>query len=213
MDTNVEFILDKRLQLLEKNLAKNNINMIVLENKEMLNQFISQAIEKDSLVSFGGSATLSETGVLDNLRSMDINLLDRYDPSLSPEQIKQLHVNSFGADYYLSSANAISVEGEIYNVDGNGNRVAAIIYGPKKVFIIAGINKLVNNMHEAIERNRQWAAPINAKRLNRKTPCAETGYCSDCNSPDRICCNFVTITRQVDPRRMTVIILKEEYGF
>lgn len=157
--------------------------------------------------------TLFETGVIDHLRSGRYNFLDRYKEGLTDSDIKEIYRKSFFADAYFTSSNAITEDGEIYNVDGNGNRVAAMIYGPDKVIIVAGINKIVKDLDEAIERNREMAAPANAKRLNKNTPCAKIGYCMDCTSADRICRNYVLIKNQGRKDRMYVIFVNKNLGY
>lgn len=157
--------------------------------------------------------TLFETGVIDLLRSEKYNFSDRYAQGLSKDDIKDIYRKSFSADAYFTSSNAITENGELYNVDGTGNRVAAMIYGPDKVIVVVGINKIVKDVDEAIERNKRMAAPANATRLNRKTPCANLGYCTDCNSPDRICNDYVLIRRQGIKGRINVIIVNKEFGY
>ena len=120
---------------------------------------------------------------------------------------------SFFADAYFTSSNAVTENGELYNVDGNGNRVAAMLYGPEKVIVICGVNKIVKNVEEAIKRNRECAAPINAKRLNKETPCSKVGYCMDCKSKDRICNEYTLIKRQNRKERMHIIFLNENLGY
>ena len=109
--------------------------------------------------------------------------------------------------------NIITEDGELYNVDGNGNRVAAMLYGPDKVIVICGINKIVKDVDEAIKRNKAISAPMNAKRLNKKTPCAKVGYCMNCNSPERICNEYTLIKKQRSSERMHVIFLNENLGY
>ena len=138
--------------------------------------------------------------------------LDRYKEGLKPEEIKQIYREAFFCDAYFTSTNAITEDGELYNVDGNGNRVAAMLYGPDKVIVIAGVNKIVKNINEAISRVENLAAPANAKRLNRKTPCVITGKCMNCNSPERICREY-TVIRKPAPNRIFILLLNENYGY
>ena len=138
---------------------------------------------------------------------------DRYGAGLTKEEIKEIYRKSFCADAYFTSTNALTEAGELYNVDGTGNRTAAMIYGPDKVIVIVGINKIVKDLNEAIERNKRLAAPANAKRLSRKTPCVNLGYCVDCNSPDRVCNNYVLIRKQGQKGRIKVIIIGKSFGY
>lgn len=204
------------MQLVNKtfdNLRKHNIDPYYVESVEDLKSKVKELLHEDETVSVGGSMSLFESGVIDMLREMDINFFDRYEDGLTKEEIHEVFRNSFFADAYITSTNALTADGELYNIDGNGNRVAAMIYGPKSVIVVAGINKLVNNMEEAIDRLRTVASPKNAQRLNRNTPCAKTGVCSDCLSPDRICSSYVTLRKQVVPNRIKVILVNENLGY
>jgi len=157
--------------------------------------------------------TLFETGVIDFLREGNITFLDKYRENITSEEKKQIYIQNFSADTFLCSTNALTESGELYNIDGNGSRVAPMLYGPKQVIVVAGINKIVKNLEEAERRVRNYAAPIDAKRLNRKTPCTTTGYCMDCKSPDRICNDFTIITGQFIKDRIKVIIVGKQLGY
>lgn len=194
-------------------LKKNNINGYYAKNRDEVIKLIEDIVAEGSKVAVGGSETLSELGVLEHLRSGRYDFLDRYKAELTPEEVTNIFKQSFLADAYLSGCNAITENGELYNVDGNGNRVAAMLYGPDKVIVICGVNKIVKDVDEAIKRNRAISAPMNAKRLKRKTPCAKVGYCMDCNSPERICNEYTLIKKQRLPERMHVIFLNENLGY
>ena len=213
MNENVKWVVDKQVERTMKALKKNNMDSYYVKSHEELHKVLADLMPSGQTVSFGGAMTLFETKTLDWLRDQDYNLLDRYAPGLSPENIKQMYRDAFSADTYLTSTNAITEEGELYNVDGRGNRVAAMIYGPDQVIVVTGTNKIVKNHDEAIERNRRIAAPANVRRLDRKTPCASLGYCTDCDSPDRICSAYVTIRKQFDPDRLKVIFVEGQYGY
>ena len=194
-------------------LKKNNMNGYYAKNRDEVIKLIEDIVAEGAKVAVGGSETLSELGVLEHLRSGRYDFLDRYKAGLTPEEVTNIFKQSFLADAYLSGCNAITENGELYNVDGNGNRVAAMLYGPDKVIVICGVNKIVKDVDEAIKRNREISAPMNAKRLNRKTPCAKVGYCMDCNSPERICNEYTLIKKQRLPERMHVIFLNENLGY
>lgn len=213
MDRNLEWLNEKRIEKTIKALENNKINGYFVKNKEELIKTIEKIVKKNSIVSCGGSMTLFETGVIDHLRSGRYEFLDRYEEGLSNDDIKNIYRKSFFADAYFTSTNAVTENGELYNVDGNGNRVAAMIYGPDKVIVVAGVNKIVKNETEAIERVKCIAAPANAKRLNKETPCSETGNCAYCSSPDRICRSYVTIKKQPQKGRMHVIFINENLGY
>ncbi|WP_432661909.1 lactate utilization protein [Wukongibacter baidiensis] len=213
MDKNVEWVIDKRITRTMESLKKNNMDAYYVKDEKSLIQKIGELISDGDIVSVGGSMTLFETGVIDMLRSGKYNFLDRYSPGLAKEDIKEIYRKSFSADVYFASSNALTEAGELYNVDGTGNRVATMIYGPDSVIVIVGVNKIVRDVDEAIERNKRMAAPANAKRLDRKTPCASLGYCTDCDSPDRICNNYTLIRRQGQQGRIKVIIVGKSFGY
>lgn len=213
MDKNVNWVITKRIERTIENLKRNNMEAFYVKDEALLLEKICELMEKCSIVSVGGSRTLFETGVIDLLRGGEYNFLDRYAPGLTKEDIKEIYRKSFFADSYVTSTNALTEDGELYNVDGTGNRTTAMIYGPDNVIVVIGINKIVKNLKEAIERNRSLAAPANAKRLDRKTPCTNLGYCMDCSSPDRICNNYVLIRKQGQKGRIKVIIVGKELGY
>lgn len=173
----------------------------------------SELVASGSTVSFGGSMTLTESGMMAALTAReDITLLDR-STAKSPEEVTEIYHRALSADYYFMSSNAISADGELVNIDGTGNRVAALIYGPQNVIILAGMNKVVPTLQDALSRARNMAAPPNANRLNRKTPCAAAGLCGDCQSPDCICAQTVITRRSNQPNRIKVILIGETLGY
>lgn len=213
MDNNIKWVEEQKIKRTMENLEKNNIESYFVEDNTALIEKISELVKDGDTVSVGGSMTLFETGVIEFLRNGKFNFLDRYAEGLNGDDIKDIFRKTFSADAYFVSSNAVTEEGELYNVDGNGNRVAAMIYGPDNVIVIAGKNKIVRDVEEAIARNREYAAPANAKRLNRETPCAKVGYCMDCSSKDRICNDYVLIRRQGQKGRIKVIIVGKELGY
>lgn len=213
MNENVKWVNEKRIEKTIKNLEKNNIKGYYAKSNDELINIIKDIAKEGEMVSVGGSITLFETNVIDLLRSGRYNFLDRYEENLTPADMKALYRKTFYADTYFSSVNAITEEGEIFNVDGNGNRVAAMLYGPDKVILVVGVNKIVKNIDEAVKRNKALSGPANAKRLNAATPCAKVGYCMDCKSDDRICCEYTVIKRQRTANRMNVIFINDVLGF
>lgn len=209
----LKWVNEMKIKRTMKALNNNNINAYFVKNREELIGEIEELVKENSVVTCGGSVTLMETGILDYLRKGRYKFLDRYVKGLTQEEIKQIYRKAFSADAYFTSSNAITEDGELFNVDGNGNRVAAMLYGPDKVIIIAGVNKIVPDLECAIERNRRIAAPANAKQLNRKTPCAKLGYCMECSSEDRICLEYTLIRKQRDKDRIHVIFLDENLGY
>lgn len=170
-------------------------------------------IPQGSSVSWGGSMTIRDMGLTNALHKADIYTLFDRDMAQSPEEAQAIYRQAFGADFYISSANAMSEQGDIVNIDGNGNRVAAIAWGPKKVVFVVGINKIAKDLDAAIKRARGTAAPINTVRLNRDTPCTSDGVCHDCHSANSICNQIHIIRNSYDNRRFTVVIVGEELGY
>lgn len=213
MDKNIIWVNEKRIEKTIKALERNNMKGYLAKDKNDIINIIKELVDEKSLVACGGSMTLFETGIIDLLRSGRYNFLDRYEENLSPQEMKEIFRKSFCADAYFTSTNAVTEEGELYNVDGMGNRVAAVLYGPDKVIVVCGVNKIVKNIDEAINRNKVVSAPANAKRLNTKTPCKEVGYCMDCSSSERICCEYTIIKKQRVPNRIHIIFINESFGY
>ena len=169
-------------------------------------------IPKDRTVSWGGTATAAQIGLMDRLHQGDYQLIDR-DTGKTPEEKQALMRQALTCGTFIMSSNAISADGQLVNLDGNANRVAALCFGPESVLVIAGMNKVMGDLDSAIARARQVAAPANAQRFDIKTPCAVTGSCGDCTTPDCICCQMV-ITRVCRPAgRIKVILVGQDLGF
>lgn len=213
MDQHAKWLHASRIERTKDALIANQYAVSIVNQPSELIELLEKELSDGQTVSVGGSMTLFETGVIDYLRCGRFEFWDRYAEGITPESLKALYVKSFSADGYFTSSNAITEEGGLYNVDGTGNRVAAMLFGPKKVYVIAGANKIVKDLDAAIARNRAFAAPTNAKRLNRKTPCAVTGVCSDCKSPERICNDYVYMLRQTQKDRIHIILLNDTYGY
>lgn len=212
MDQNVEKILEIKNRKMQKAFNQNHIELLFLNNQEELLKYLDNLIEENQTVGVGGSMTLFETGVIDYLRKKPIRFLDRYQEGLSTDQIENIFHQSLLADVYLTSSNAIDRNGNLYNIDGHGNRVAAMIYGPKKVVVIVGMNKIFDDELSAIQHIKNMSCPANALRLHKNTPCVQVGKCVDCQSDDRICSAYVKIARQ-PLGRMTVFVINEELGY
>ena len=195
-----------------KGMEKRHMEGYYCETSEEAKALALSLVPADSTVSFGGSITLNETGVLAALRERtDIKLFDR-DNANGPEEVKQIMHDALSCDYYFMSSNAITHDGELVNIDGNGNRVAALIYGPENVVVIAGMNKIVKDVEEGISRTRNVAAPPNCVRLNKNTPCSVNGVCGNCLA-DTICDQIVITRASRMPKRLKVILVGEELGF
>jgi len=203
----------KLIETVMKNLRMNRIPSILLESPSALPAYLDAKIPDGTIVGVGDSMTLEALAVYDYLRRRQIRFLDKYQENLSKEQKRSLYLRNFDADYFLSGVNAISATGKIYNLDGNGSRVAPIIYGPRKVVLLCGTNKITETDEEAIDRIRRIAAPLDAKRLGKKTPCRVTGVCQDCKSPEKICNYWTIIQGQFDENRIQVVFIPEELGY
>lgn len=166
------------------------------------------------VIGFGGSMTLTGLGIMDEFKSRPgLRVIDSYDTSIPKAENIERRRQSLLSDLYITSSNAVTADGQLVNLDGTGNRVAALTFGPRHVVVIAGRNKVCANVHEAFERIRSVAAPMNTQRLNLKTPCVKTFKCEDCKSPSRIC-NTLVITRKSAPRgRTRVILVNQDLGF
>lgn len=199
-------------QTIIKGMEKRHMEAYYCETSEEAKTLALSLVPSESTVSFGGSVTLSETGVLAALRERnDITMYDR-DTANGPEEMKKIMHDALSCDYYFMSSNAITHDGELVNIDGNGNRVAALIYGPENVIVIAGMNKVVKTVDEGIDRTRNVAAPPNCVRLNKNTPCAANGVCGNCLA-DTICDQIVITRASRVPKRLKVILVGEELGF
>ena len=173
---------------------------------------VSSLIADGSSVTWGGSMTIRDMGIPNALRQRGtLNVLDR-DLVETPEEKAEMYLRAFSADVYLSSANAISEDGVIVNIDGNGNRVAAITWGPKQVIFIIGVNKIAQTVEAALTRARSTASPINAARFEIQTPCQVDGVCHNCNSADSIC-NYVHFLRNSPRGKHKVILVGEDWGY
>ena len=182
------------------------------EDLNAAKEIVLKMIPLGSSVALGGSETLNAMGMVDTFRNGNYQFYDRYQKLPFPE-IVEIYRQSLLADFLVTGANAITRKGEIVNMDSSGNRVVGIIFGPRRVIIVAGANKVVDNLDEAMKRIKQ-IAPMNAKRLGHKTPCAETGKCMDCQTPARICNSIGIVNHGMKfEGRISVIVIAEEVGF
>lgn len=210
MDSNTKQIQRIQAETAKKNLELRQFQCSIVEDEKEALELIKTLVKPNDMVSVGGSMTLFETGVIDWLENnKEIEYLDRYHTD-DPQEVFR---KSFYADVYLTSTNALTLDGKLLNVDGNGNRVAAMIYGPKNVVVLTGINKLVKDEYAAIERIQTLAAPANCVRLNKDTPCTKVGSCVDCLNPKRICASHVKIDRSQTKGRIHVILMMKEAGY
>lgn len=194
-------------------LKRNNFNAEYLENRTQALTRMLELIPPNASVGCGGSHTNKEIGILSALKERDNELIDWAVPGFTPEQMLDARRRMLLCDVFISGTNAITLDGQLVNVDGVGNRVAAITFGPKKVIITAGINKITTDVSMALNRIRLTAAPINNKRLQKPNPCTTTGVCMDCSKETRIC-NTTTITHKCPPLTdITILVIGEHLGF
>ncbi len=212
--------MEEKIKKTMLSLKKNNILPFYVETKTEVVPLIESLIKEGDTVAVGGSMSLFETGVIELLRSGKYTFLDRYVENLQRADIDEIYRKSYYADCYFCSSNAVTVNGELYNVDGNSNRISAIAYGPKSVIMVVGINKIVENIDEAVLRVKNIAAPLNTKRLSCDTYCAKNGHCvkndtsyEGCDSPGRICCSRLICDKQRVKDRIKVILVGESLGY
>ena len=219
MDENKQMVLQFGIKHAMQQLQKNNMDAYYAVTKEEAVRKVEGMLHPGDVVATGGSVTLKESGVMDLLRSGAYRYLDQEESGLSAEEKQEIYHKAICADVYLCSANAVTMDGELYNVDGNSNRVAALLYGPKSVIVVAGYNKLVENVEEAVARVKRLSAPANCLRLHCDTPCSKTGRCvsermgGGCGSQGRVCANYVVSARQRVPGRIKVILVGESLGY
>ncbi len=213
----MEQIIEKTI----KNLRANNMEAFYAKKKEDAVNIVKDILKKGDVISCGGSVTLSECGITELMKCGDYVFLDRSKEGLTREDINDIYRKTFSADAFITSSNAVTENGELINVDGNGNRVAAITYGPKTVICVVGTNKIVEDVKAGFERIKTVAAPKNAVRLNSDTPCRELGHCiypdgdiaTGCKSPERLCAHYTVEGFQRIKNRIKVIICGEPLGY
>ena len=206
--------MDKNLlnQTIE-NLRKNGFDARLCRNQDEAKTLIAEYIIPYGTLGLGGSTTLRQMQLPELAREHRAKVYDHWDFKLNAEEKLNILRKSLLSDLYLTSANAISSNGKIFNIDGNGNRLAAMMFGPKKVVIVAGYNKIVTDENAAMERIKNYVCGKNAKRLEKKTPCAVSGKCADCQSKDRICAITSIMEKKPGLTDITVIIIEEELGY
>jgi len=217
--------INEIIQNTAKELQKNNMQTFIASTKEEAMKIVKDLIPKGATVTMGGSQTIIQCGIYDMLKGSDYKFFDRTAKDVvTEEQKEEIYRKAFSCHTYLSSSNAITENGELYNVDGNSNRVAAMLYGSDQLIVVAGYNKIVKNIDEAVLRVKTKAAPPNCDRLNLDNYCRKNGkcvslskenseLCDGCNSPTRICCNYVVMGYQRNKSRVKVILVEEELGY
>ena len=217
MDKPIENYWKIRLEDLKESLEENNFEVFLANSSNDAKSIVLEEIlpkVSAKTVSWGGSTTFIETGLYDDIKNNpDLEVLDVYDKNLSDEEKNSLRRKALLVDLFITGTNAITETGNLVNLDMYGNRTAGITFGPKNVLILVGRNKIVPDLEDAMFRIKNYAAPVNSMRLDKKTPCIKTSFCEECKSPDRIC-NTWTITEKSFPKgRIKVVLINEDLGF
>ena len=209
MNENIVKRNDLLSQKIIKGLESRNMSGYYAKDKDEALKLALALIPEGSSIAMGGAKSAHEIGLVEKLKEGNYNFIDR--DQMQDKRAAMLA--AYDADFFLSSANAMTEDGILVNIDGNSNRVSAIAQGPKKVIFIIGMNKVCSDLDSAMKRARNVAAPINAQRFGLSTPCAKTGACFDCKSPDTICCQFLITRFSRHKDRIHVIIVNEDLGF
>ena len=217
MDKPIENYWKIRLEDIKESLEENNFEVFLANSSSEAKEIVLKKILPNTgakSVSWGGSLTFTETGLYDDIKNNpDLEVLDVYDKNLSDKEKNSLRRKALLVDLFITGTNAVTETGNLVNLDMYGNRVAAIAFGPKYVVILVGRNKIVTDLEDAMFRIKNYAAPVNSMRLDKKTPCIKTSFCEECKSPDRIC-NTWTITEKSFPKgRIKVVLINEDLGF
>jgi hypothetical protein len=216
MEKPVEFYWNARLRDVKETLEANNFKVSLARNGDHAREILLNDVLPESgagSVSFGGSTTVIGTGVYDALKAMpELDILDTHDSTIPADELLERRRQALLVDLFVCGTNAVTETGTLVNLDMIGNRIGGLTFGPKNVAVLVGRNKIVADLEDALFRVKNYAAPCNAIRLNKKTPCAKTGYCQECNAPDRIC-NTWTITEKSYPKgRVKVILINDDLG-
>ena len=209
MDANIVKRNEKLAQKVIKGLESRNMAGYYAKDKDEALRTALGLIKEGSTITMGGAMSAHEIGLVEALKKGDYNFVDRD----QMEDKKAAALAAYSADVFLTSTNAMTEDGILVNIDGNANRVSAIAHGPEKVIVIAGMNKVCDDLDGAMKRARNVAAPINAQRFGLSTPCSKTGSCMDCKSPDTICCQFLITRFSRHKDRIHVILVNDSLGF
>jgi L-lactate utilization protein LutB len=197
----------------EKNLIKNGFKVKIFDSEEEAKDYLLKTISKGEEIGVGGSKTLRGINIVQALKERGNRVYDHWEAGLSPEEILEIRRKQLLCDVFLTSSNAVTEKGEIVNREGVGNRINAMTFGPKRVFIVVGKNKIVKDIDSAIDRIKKISAPMRNKSLNTKNPCVKKGECMDCNLPTRICRVTHIIHRCPSNSDITVVIIKKDLGY
>ena len=217
MDKPIDHYWHRRMVDLKKVLEGNNFEVFLAENATEAHKIVLEDILpkiSPKSIAWGGSLTFGATGLYEVLKERtELEVIDTYDRTIPPEETLERRRQSLLVDLFVTGTNAITESGELVNLDMIGNRVAAIVFGPKHVIVLIGRNKIVTDLDDAMFRVKNYSAPVNSMRLDKKTPCVETSYCQDCKSPDRICNAWSIVEKSFPKGRIKVVLINESLGF
>ncbi len=224
VNNNLKNVIRQRMERTAEALRNNCMDAYIVADEKEAKAKVEELLFENATIGVGGSATLDECGILELIKDKKYRFIDRYESGISGDEVKRRHIAALGADVYISGTNAVTENGELYNVDGNGNRIAAIAFGPDSVIIVAGYNKIVKDLDDAVKRVKMIAAPANTKRLSCNSYCKEFGECKalakgeggmtdGCMTDGRICCDYLILARQRKHGRIKVILVEKELGF
>jgi hypothetical protein len=207
-------LLSVKINKLQNNASSKNYELLNFNSKSEAFKKAISMIPNDSVIGFGGSKTVESLGLIEHLNSKKYpNFLNRSAQNISVEEKRDIERKMFLSDIFITGTNAITEDGILINTDKWGNRVAAMIFGPKKVFVFVGVNKIVSNVEEGIDRIKKLAAPLNNIRFGLKNPCVNTGYCVDCNFDTKICYSTTMINGSPVKGRITIFLINQYLGF
>lgn len=203
---------EKQAGTIIKNLLIRNMEGFYCETREEAKDIVLEMMKDGGNVGFGGSVTLGETGILGAVEEAEhLNLIDRRKVK-TPEETREIFFRTTASDYFLMSTNAITLDGELVNIDGKGNRLACLVYGPKNVIIVAGMNKVAADVEDAVKHIQNFTCPANAGTFDFQTPCGTAGRCGNCHSPQTMCCSIVVTRHSRFDGRIKVVLVGEELG-
>lgn len=212
----IESVWDLRLDEVKKNLESNGFIVTLLSDLQAAVGYFKDTLLPEispQSVSVGGSETVTHSGIYDILNSSGLKFINPYAAGLSPEESMECRRQGLLSDLYVCSTNALVRDGSLLNLDGVGNRVSALAFGPKKVVLLVGRNKICDDLDTAISRIKEFAAPANNIRIGKKNPCTKTGYCMDCKGPERICNIWTLMARCAPKGRIHILLINEDLGF
>jgi hypothetical protein len=213
MDENLRWHRRRLMEQTAVALEKNGFKAVLFDDRQRALEWLCAEAEGIGRVGIGGSMTLAELGLIDRLEAAGKTVLFHNRPELAQEARRQIMQEQLGCDLFVASTNALTVGGHLVNIDATGNRVCSMAFGPRKVIVVAGSNKISMNIESALKRVKEVACPPNARRLGFDTPCAKTGLCNDCNSPQRICRITTIIERRPRATDLQVCLINENLGY